>query len=119
MIRYAVDALHNYGFSILLDDFGTGYSSLNSLKDIAVDVLKLDMKFLDITGENQKKGTIILKSMIEMGMAMSVPLLAEGVETEEQAKLLSKFGCKLAQGYYFYRPMPISQMEELLDQMEG
>lgn len=118
MIRYAVDALHNYGFSILLDDFGTGYSSLNSLKDIAVDVLKLDMKFLDITGENQEKGTIILKSMIEMGMAMSVPLLAEGVETEEQAKLLSKFGCQLAQGYYFYRPMPISQMEEILDQME-
>lgn len=104
------------GFTVLMDDFGSGYSSLNMLKDIEVDVLKLDMKFLDFNENSLLKGSSILESMIQMGKWLGLRLIAEGVETAEQLDKLLNLDCEYMQGYYFYRPMPQADFEALLDQ---
>ena len=74
------------GFKIEMDDFGSGYSSLNMLKEAIVDILKIDMKFLDMKEEDAKKGLTILKSIIKMSNEMNLPIIVEGVETKEQAE---------------------------------
>ncbi len=107
--------LQNYGFNIEIDDFGSGYSSLNMLKDIDADVLKLDMKFLDLNPENNDKGVSIITAVLDMARQLDIPAIAEGIETDEQLKLLELLGCEYAQGYYYYRPMPISDYEKLVD----
>ena len=114
MISKVVDRLRKAGFTVLMDDFGSGYSSLNMLKDVNVDVLKLDMKFLDINEESAKKSLGILEAITSMSRFMGMRMIAEGVETEEQMNLLLDMGCLYGQGYYFYRPMPISVFEPLL-----
>lgn len=109
-----INKLHNAGFSILMDDFGSGYSSLNSLKELDIDVLKIDMKFLHIDYENKNKGVNILESMINMGNQLRLPLIIEGVELREQVDLLTEMGCRYAQGYYFSRPLNVAAYEDLL-----
>ncbi len=109
----------NAGFKILIDDFGSGYSSLNMLKDIDADVLKLDMKFLDLNPENNDKGVSIITSVLDMARQLDLPAIAEGIETDEQLKLLELLGCEYAQGYYYYRPMPISEYEKLVDDKDN
>lgn len=99
------------GFRIAMDDFGSGYSSLNSLKDIPIDVLKLDMGFLR-GGTNVERGNEIIAHMVDMGKALELDLVAEGVETKDQADFLTKEGCNSIQGYYYAKPMPISEFEE-------
>lgn len=111
-----VSQLRANGFTVLMDDFGSGYSSLNMLKDIEVDVLKLDMKFLDLNENSLLKGSSILESMIQMGKWLGLRLIAEGVETAEQLDKLLNLDCEYMQGYYFYRPMPQSDFESLLNQ---
>lgn len=101
------------GFIIEMDDFGSGYSSLNTLKDIDIDVLKLDMRFLSGT-ENSEKSKIIISAVINMASALGLPVIAEGVETREQADMLLSFGCKYMQGYYFSRPVPAAKYEKML-----
>lgn len=113
-IKLTVETLQNYGFRILMDDFGSGYSSLNMLKNINVDVLKMDMRFLDINDGNDEKGINILESIVNMIKIMNLPIITEGVETDIQRETLKDMGCQYAQGYLFYKPMPISQFEELL-----
>lgn len=108
-----VDRLRAHGFSVEMDDFGAGYSSLNSLKDICVDKLKLDMKFL-CQKRLEKRGQIILSAVVNMVHALGICLIAEGVETEEQAQMLLSFGCTQMQGYYFSRPVPGEQYERIL-----
>lgn len=105
--------LRNSGFFVEMDDFGSGYSSLNSLKDISIDKLKLDMKFL-VGAEENKKAKVILSAVINMARMLEIPVIAEGVETEEQAKMLSKFGCTKMQGYYFSRPVPTKEYGVML-----
>lgn len=107
-----VDKLRNRGFWVEIDDFGTGYSSLNTLKDINVDKLKLDMKFL--SGDGGRKERIIIAAVIDMAKTLGLSVLAEGVETKEQADMLLGFGCNEMQGYYFSKPVPASEYEELL-----
>ena len=115
VIKDTEKAFKNAGFKILIDDFGSGYSSLNMLKDIDADVLKLDMKFLDLNPENNDKGVSIITAVLDMARQLDIPAIAEGIETDEQLKLLELLGCEYAQGYYYYRPMPISDYEKLVD----
>lgn len=111
-ISTVVKDLREKGFSIEIDDFGSGYSSLNTLKDLSVDKLKLDMKFLE--GANKAKGTTIVSYVIRMAHALKLPIIAEGVETKEQAEMLMENGCKQMQGYYFSKPIPVKDYEKLL-----
>ena len=108
-----VSRLREAGFSVEMDDFGSGYSSLNTLKDVTVDMLKLDMKFIE-GGKNAERGGSILSSVIRMSNRLNLAVLAEGVETKEQAEYLKSIGCIYMQGYYFARPMPVSEFEKIL-----
>ena len=119
VIKDTEKAFKNAGFKILIDDFGSGYSSLNMLKDIDADVLKLDMKFLDLNPENNDKGVSIITAVLDMARQLDIPAIAEGIETDEQLKLLEILGCEYAQGYYYYRPMPISDYEKLVDDKDN
>lgn len=110
----AVRDLRIAGFLVMMDDFGSGYSSLNMLKDVSVDVLKLDMRFLDIREKEEEKGINIIESVVNMARMMGLPIIVEGVETEKQEKILLNLGCRYSQGYYYYRPLSIPQFEELL-----
>lgn len=106
--------LQEHGFTILMDDFGSGYSSLNMLKDIPVDVLKIDLNFLAGEGSTGR-GANILSSVIRMAKRLKLPVIAEGVENKEQADFLRSIGCQSAQGYYFYEPMNIDSIAKLYD----
>ena len=103
--------LKNEGFIVEMDDFGSGYSSLNLLKDMPVDVLKIDMAFLKKTAKIDKAKTIV-HNIINMSGDLGIESLTEGVETETQYAYLSEMGCRLFQGYYFAKPMPLAQFEE-------
>jgi EAL domain-containing protein (putative c-di-GMP-specific phosphodiesterase class I) len=106
-----VKKLRQYGFSVEMDDFGSGYSSLNMLKDMEVDVLKIDMGFLR-GSEDPERTRMIILSIIEMAHKLRIPVLAEGVETAEQLEFLTKAGCDLFQGYYFGKPISVERFEE-------
>ncbi|MCR4675120.1 MAG: EAL domain-containing protein [Lachnospiraceae bacterium] len=114
MIEEEVENLHKAGFKVLMDDFGSGYSSLNALKNMSIDILKIDMKFLDLDQENIVKGIGILEGVLNMAKVLNLPTVVEGVETEEQVELLKGRGCNIAQGYYYYHPMPCEDFESLL-----
>ena len=103
--------LRKRGFRIMMDDFGSGFSSLNTLKDIQVDYLKLDMKFL-FSHSDDFKSKRILSSVVSMAKWLRLKVIAEGVETEEQFDFLKRIQCDYVQGYYFSRPMPVSEYEE-------
>ncbi len=103
--------LRKKGFLIEMDDFGSGYSSLNLLKDIELDVLKIDMKFLSSTGD-KSKADIILEHIINMAQRLKMVVVAEGVETLDQKDMLISMGCDLFQGYYFSKPVDIKAFEE-------
>lgn len=109
-----IKSLQRKGFIIEMDDFGSGYSSFNSLKDIPIDVLKLDMKFLN--GDiNNEKTSEILTSIIGMAHRIHLPIIAEGVENLEQLNLLHEFDCDIIQGYYFAKPMPLDDFLKYLN----
>lgn len=109
-----VTCLRTSGFVVEMDDFGSGYSSLNTLKDVPVDVLKLDMGFLDARGSS--RGGLILASVVRMARWLDLPVIAEGVETREQAEFLASIGCDYMQGYLFSRPMDQDSFERMLDE---
>ncbi len=108
-----VDILRGKGFIVEIDDFGSGYSSLNTLKDMKVNTLKLDMKFLQQSENSDRSGRII-SAMIRMADWLDVNTIAEGVETKEQADFLKSMGCLNMQGYYFFKPMKMEDYEEIL-----
>ena len=101
------------GFIVEMDDFGSGYSSLNMLKDMPIDVLKIDMKFLG-SSDNEKKADTIVKNVINLSLELGMTTLTEGVETQLQYNGLSNMGCKLFQGYYFSKPIPVDEFEKLV-----
>lgn len=110
--------IRNLGYSIAMDDFGSGYSSLNSLKDIPLDILKLDMGFL--RGEmNIGRGKEIIAHMIDMAHDLNLITIAEGVETLEQADMLTEMGCDIIQGFYYARPMPVEQYEIMIKEQNN
>ena len=106
--------LKNIGFTIEMDDFGSGYSSLNMLKDAPVDVIKIDRFFLDEVIDT-KRGKIIVANSIKMSKELGMRTVAEGVETKEQADFLRDAGCDIAQGYYYSKPIPTDEFEQLLE----
>lgn len=108
--------LHDLGFIVLMDDFGSGYSSLNMLKDTNVDVIKLDMKLIELNNDNIEKGRQIVESVINMAHQIGLPVIAEGVENQSQIRMLRSLDCIYAQGFKFYKPMPIEHAEALLSQ---
>ena len=110
-----VKKLQLMGHKIEMDDFGTGYSSLNMLSQMPMDALKLDMKFIR-TAFAGEKDTHMLEVVIGIAEHLHVPVIAEGVETEEQLQALREIGCHYAQGYYFSPPVPPEQFEPLLEQ---
>lgn len=105
--------LREAGFVILMDDFGTGYSSLNMLKDIQIDVLKLDMGFLK-NSDYSAKGGNILTAILKMAESLKMQTIAEGVETKEQVEFLKSIGCKYVQGFYYSKPLPVDEFEKLI-----
>ena len=105
-----VNALRNIGFKIEMDDFGTGYSSLNMISSLPIDALKLDMQFIR-AAFNERKDTRMIEVIIDIADYLSVPVIAEGVETEEQLNALRDMGCDIVQGYYFSRPLPSHEYE--------
>ena len=104
--------LRNAGFIIEMDDFGSGYSSLNMLKDMPVDVLKIDMKFLSRTEDVSRAHTIV-RNIINLSDDLGISALTEGVETENQYKVLAGMGCRMFQGFYFSKPIPVNEFEDL------
>ena len=113
MLRKLQDA----GFIIEMDDFGSGYSSLNLLREMPVDVLKIDMVFLQRADQEGKTLTII-DEIIHMAGRLGITSLTEGVETKEQYDSLRGMGCEMYQGYYFAKPMPVEDFERYLDESE-
>lgn len=110
-----VAKLRKAGFIVLMDDFGSGYSSLNMLKDVEIDILKVDMKFLQMDYEQATKGSSILRSVMQMGKWLGLRIIAEGVETKQQVDHLMMLDFEFMQGYYFYRPMCEADFTALLD----
>lgn len=106
-----LEVLRKAGFIVEMDDFGSGYSSLNMLKDMPVDVLKIDMKFL-ANSDNKSKSQTIIRNIIKLSEELCMESLTEGVETQQQYSELSKMGCKMFQGYYFAKPLPQKEFEE-------
>ncbi len=108
-----IDELRNCGLLVEMDDFGSGYSSLNMLKDLPIQVLKTDLKFLAGSGIEMRKERI-LGSIINMAHQMGMLVIAEGVETKEQADYLLDLECENMQGFYFARPMPVEEFEKMV-----
>ena len=108
--------LRELGFQVEMDDFGSGYSSLHMLKEVPVDRIKLDLHFLTSSGD-QKKSRTIVGCMIQMVELLEMKMIAEGVETVEQANFLRDRGCFEMQGYYFYKPMPVEEFEKLSEEI--
>lgn len=106
-----IHKLQGVGFRVEIDDFGSGYSSFNMLKDISADVLKIDMGFLR-KSENEVKGQDILESIITLAGKIGMDVITEGVETKKQLDMLTMMGCHEFQGYYFSKPVPVSEFEE-------
>ena len=100
------------GFIVEMDDFGSGYSSLNQLKDMPIDVLKIDMKFLS-KAEDNKRAETILRNILRLSSDLELCSLTEGVETKDQYKMLNEMGCNLFQGYYFAKPISVADFEKL------
>ena len=109
--------LHAAGFCLEMDDFGSGYSSLNLLAQMPVDVLKLDIGLIRRLGTNEKT-MHIMQLIMEIKNYLSIPVVAEGVETKEQLAILREMGCETAQGYYFSPPVPADAFEKLLEENE-
>ena len=110
--------LRSLGFQVEMDDFGSGYSSLHMLKEVPVDRIKLDLHFLTSSGDPVKSRTIV-SCMINMVRLLGMQMIAEGVETVEQAEFLDSQGCSEMQGYYFYKPMPVEDFEVIMHKGYG
>lgn len=106
--------LRELGLQVEMDDFGSGYSSLNLLKDMPVDVLKIDMNFLFDTRDKTGRSRTIVRNIIRLTEELGIISLTEGVETEKQFLALAEMGCRLFQGYYFAKPMPIEDFESFV-----
>ena len=109
----AIKRLREHGFHILMDDFGSGSSSLSMLHTMDVDVLKTDLNFL-AGDEKDERGINLVKTIISMAKSLGMTVISEGVETERQRDLLLGMKANYAQGFYFYRPMPVEEFEKLI-----
>ena len=109
-----LNKLKSMDFIINMDDFGTGYSSLTLLKDLPIDVIKLDHDFLSRSTTNDKNAISILRSIIEMAHTLDIRVVSEGIETVEQLEMLSSINCEIGQGFLFAKPMPIADYDKMI-----
>ena len=112
LVSSVIRQLHDAGYIVEMDDFGSGYSSLNALKDLDVDIIKLDMNFL--SGDVGGRGGAIVSAMVQMAKWLKTPTIAEGVETVEQADYMKSIGCNYIQGYLYSRPVEGETLRETL-----
>ena len=111
-VEEAILGLKKHGYKLLMDDFGSGYSSLNTLKDTQFDIIKIDREFLqDFVGSD--RGKVIVEHTIQMTKSIGLDIVAEGVENPEQARFLVESGCRVAQGFYYAKPMPVEDFDRL------
>ena len=110
-----VNKMKSYGFAVSMDDFGAGYSSLNSLKELPIDVVKLDAEFFRGNDE-EGKGKVIVSEAIDLAKKLNMRIVAEGIETREQVDFLAEKECDLIQGYYFAKPMPVEEFEAKVEE---
>ncbi|HDS4387243.1 TPA: cyclic diguanylate phosphodiesterase [Enterobacter roggenkampii] len=108
-----LNALHEIGFAIALDDFGTGYSGLSYLQDLHIDYIKIDQSFVARVNANEDS-TLILDSVLELAKKLSIRIVAEGVETQEQLDYLMRNNITFLQGYFFYKPVPFKELIKIL-----
>lgn len=106
-----IEQLRKYGFSVSMDDFGAGYSSLNSLKEMHIDVLKIDADFFR-GADVEERGMLIVSEVIDLAKKLNMKIVAEGIESREQVDFLTKQECDLIQGYFFSKPMPVEEFVE-------
>lgn len=111
-VNHMIEKCHAAGIKISMDDFGSGYSSLNTLKDILFDEVKMDKRFLD--DQLSVNGKIVIEEIFHMLKRTHHSIVCEGVETKEVAQFLIDSGCDELQGYYYYKPMPLNRLEQLL-----
>ena len=116
IVAQALDDLHRYGYLVEMDDFGSGYSSLNILKDLDVDIIKLDMDFLN--GGIGGRGGTIISSVIQMTKWLNTPVIAEGVESADQADYLESIGCNYIQGFLYSNPLSREDFIEELKKIQ-
>jgi EAL domain-containing protein (putative c-di-GMP-specific phosphodiesterase class I) len=109
-----LNQLKSWDFIINMDDFGTGYSALTLLKDLPLDVIKLDHDFLARSVSNDKNTTYILKSIIDMAHSLDIKVVSEGIEKQEQLDMLKALNCEIGQGFLFAKPMPIEDYDKLV-----
>lgn len=107
-----INKIHEAGFSCSIDDFGSGYSSLNMLKDMHVDVIKLDREFLKFSQQNEERGHQIIANVIQLVKSLGAKNVTEGVEKENEVEFLKSVGCDMIQGYYFSKPLPVEEFED-------
>lgn len=108
-LKKVIDDIHKMGFSCSIDDFGSGYSSLNLLKEIPVDILKLDRIFF--SKKNDKRGNSVIESIISLAKKLNMTTISEGVETISQVEFLRKADCDLVQGYVYSKPLAKDDFE--------
>lgn len=109
-----MERMKSLGFMLSMDDFGSGFSSLNLLREIPIDVLKLDKGFLSETG-NANRNSIVVRHIVEMAKNLEISVICEGVETSAQAEFIHNAGCDVIQGYYFYKPMPMPEFLKVVE----
>ena len=110
--------IHEAGVRVSIDDFGTGYSSLAYLKDLPVDEVKIDQKFVRGMRSSQKDACIV-RSVVDLGHNFGLRVVAEGAEDRESSDLLASWGCDVAQGYFFSRPLPPADLRAWLTERGG
>lgn len=115
-IKEGIHRMHQYGFRCAIDDFGVGYSSLTLIKELDIDVLKMDRAFfLDL---DNFKAWNVAYCIAELARNLNIVLIAEGIETKEQIDFLKTLQCDIVQGYYFSRPLPIEEFERWMEDFE-
>ena len=112
ILRHIINEIHNCGYKCSMDDFGSGYSSLNVLKEIPVDILKLDKVFFG--KENNQRANDIVESVIRLAKKLGMETIAEGIETIPQVELLRSMECDMIQGYVFSKPVPVDEFEKII-----
>ncbi len=118
MVFEVTNQLKEFGFSIAMDDFGSGYSSLNMLKEIPIDILKIDKEFFKETRDSKRRETVV-ESIVDMAHRLDIDIVAEGVETKEQVEFLKRINCQIAQGYFYSKPLPSDSFDELYCKNNG
>ena len=113
-VEEEIERLRDAEFTVIIDDFGSGYASLSALEEMSVDMLKIDMKYLDVEASGENAGKSILESVLNYAKLLDISTIVESIETQEQVDFLIQQGCTYGQGYCFYKPMDAADYEKLL-----